>query len=67
MLVLENHWNRWLDIYTKCGGKIKDTNNKEKLISIQPKYTRGGLKNDDIEDIGIKKGWSFEGIYCFNL
>ena len=44
LIILENHWNRWLDIYTKCGGKIKDTNNKEKLTSIQPKYTRGGLK-----------------------
>ena len=29
LLVLENHWDRWLDIYTKCEGKIKDTNNKE--------------------------------------
>ena len=34
------------------------------------KYTaqvyQGRTKNDDIEDIGIKKGWSFEGIHCFN-
>ena len=44
LLLLENHWDRWLDIYIKCGGKIKDTNNKEKLTNIQPKYTRGGLK-----------------------
>ena len=50
----------------KCGDKIKDTKKKEKLTNIQPKYTRGGLKNDDIEDIGIKKGWSFEGIDHFN-
>ena len=36
------------------------------MTYIQPKYTKGGLKNDDIEDIGIKKGWSLEGIHHFN-
>ena len=66
MLLLENYWNRWLDIYIKCGGKIKDTKNKEKLTSIHPKYTRGGLKNGGIGYIGIGKGWSFEGIDHFN-
>ena len=66
LLVLENHLDRWLDIYTKCGGKIKDKKNKEKLTNIQPKYTRGGLRNGQNKDIGIGKGWSFEGIDCFN-
>ena len=56
LLILENHWDRWLDIYTKCGGKIKDIKNKEKLTSIHPKYTRGGLKNGGIGYIGIGKG-----------
>ena len=56
----------WLDIYIKCGGKIKDTKNKEKLTNIHPKYTRGGLRNSQNRDIGIGKGWSFEDIDCFN-
>ena len=29
LFVLENHWERWLDIYIKCEGKIKDTKKKE--------------------------------------
>ena len=56
----------WIYIYIKCGGKIKNTKNKEKLTNIQPKYTRGGLRNSKNRDIGIGKGWSFEGIDCFN-
>ena len=66
LLILENHWDRWLDIYIKCKGKIKDIKKKEKLTNIQSKYTRGGLKNGDTGDIGIKKGWSFQGIHHFN-
>ena len=30
LLLLENHWDRWLDIYQKCGGKIGDINGKAK-------------------------------------
>ena len=68
MFFLENHWDRWLDIYIyiKCGGKIKDTKNKEKLTNIQPNYTRGGLRNSEDRNIGIGKGWNFQGIDCFN-
>ena len=66
LLILENHWDRWLDIYIKCGGKIKDTKNKAKLTNKQPNYTRGGIKNGKNSNIGTGKGWSFQGIYCFN-
>ena len=55
LLVLENHWDRWLDIYTKCGGKIKDIKKKEKLTNIQPKYTRGGLKMVILEIKELRK------------
>ena len=69
LLVLENHWDRWLDIYKKCKGRIgirggykmKDVNSE-----IQPRYTRGGLKNGKYREIGIGKGWSMVGIYRFN-
>ena len=29
LLLLENHWDRWLDIYQKCGGKIGYSNGKK--------------------------------------
>ena len=70
LLLLENHWDRWLDIYQKCGGKIGYSNGKktkEVVSRIQPRYTRGGLKNGKNETIGIGKGWSIEGIYRFNV
>ena len=59
LLILENHQDKQLDIYIKCGGKIKDKKNKEKLANIHPKYTRGGLRNSQNKDIRIGKGWSF--------
>ena len=66
LLILENYQDRQLDIYIKCGGKIKDTKNKEKLTNIQPKYTRRGLRNGQNRDIGIGKEQSFQGIDYFN-
>ena len=45
-----------MDIYIKCGGKIKDIKKKEKSTNIQPKYTRRGIKNSQNRDIGIGKG-----------
>ena len=47
LLLLENHWDRWLDIYKKCGGGIGVRGAKipkEIISTVQPKYTRGGLK-----------------------
>ena len=60
MLILENHWDRWLDIYIKCGGKIEDTKNKAELTNIQPHYTRGGLKNGKTEILGLGKDGAFK-------
>ena len=69
MLLLENHWDRWLDIYKKCGGGIGVRGAKipkEIILTVQPKYTRGGLKNGKYKEIGVGKGWSVEGIFHFN-
>ena len=55
LLILENHWDRWLDIYIKCKGKIKDIKKKEKLTSMQPKYTRGGLKMMILRILELRK------------
>ena len=70
LLVLENHWERWLEIYEKCGGRIGirgGTKLKGMYFKSKPKYTRGGLNNGGGRDIGIGKGWSYEGIYRFNI
>ena len=69
LLVLENHWDRWLDIYMKSRGRISIRGGfkmKNVCSSIQPRYTRGGLRNGKNREIGIGKGWSMEGIYHFN-
>ena len=69
LLVLENHWDRWLDIYMKSRGRIGIRGGfkmKNVCSNIQPRYTRGGLRNSKNREIGIGKGWSIEGIYCFN-
>ena len=69
LLVLENHWDRWYDIFEKSGGKVfcnKTVKVKNLPSSIQPKYTRGGLKNGKETNIGIGKGWSMEGIFWYN-
>ena len=70
LLMLENHWNRWLDIFKKSKGQVclKGGYKMNQVKSkIQPKYARGGLCNGRERGIGIGKGWSVKGIYCFNL
>ena len=69
LLVLENQWDRWVDVYEKSGGRIFIRGNvkiKEVKSDVQPKYTRGGLKNGSRREIGTGKGWSAEGIVRFN-
>ena len=69
LLLLENHWDRQLDIYKKCGGGIGLRGSKKPkgiISTVQPKYTRGGLKNGKYREIGVGKGQSMEGIFHFN-
>ena len=59
LLTLENHWDRWLDVYGKCGGRIGPKGNtklKDVDSEVQPKYTRGGLKNGRDRTVGVGKG-----------
>ena len=71
LLILENNWNRWLDIYIKNDGKIVPMKGRGKRYldcDILPKYTRGGampgLHSERTGDFG--KGWTNEGIERFN-
>ena len=77
LLVLENHWDRWVDMYHKSDGVVehlkvkrrsKDRNEKSYCVSnIAPKYTQGGVvfKGRRRGNDG-GKGWSAKGIERFN-
>ena len=59
IVLLENHWDRWLDIYQNTGGRVSFrgcSKRKENLSQIQPNYTRGRLMNGKQRDIGTGKG-----------
>ena len=61
LLLLENYWDRWLDIYKKCGGGIGIRGAKipkEIILTVQPKYTRGGLKWQ------VQRDWSRQRMEC---
>ena len=71
LLVLENHWERWLDIFCLNKGMVTSTRGQKRCVSesnILPKYTRGGISFKD-EKMKVKegvKGWSSKGILRFN-
>ena len=73
LLLLENYWDRWWDIYTKAEGHptcATGSNKKKKSESdVRPKYTSGGniYENESTEEKTNRgKGWSNEGIKCYN-
>ena len=42
LLLLENYWSKWLDLYEKFGGRIGDIGRSklmELVSTIEPKYT----------------------------
>ena len=65
LLLLENHWERWIDLYIISKGEIFQRGKSvlgDYETDIPPKYTRGGSKTVR----GIGKGWTKEGIERFN-
>ena len=71
LLVLENHWARWLDIFCLNKGMVTSTRGQKRCVSesnLLPKYTRGGIsfKDDKMKVKEGVKGWSKEGILRFN-
>jgi len=79
LLLVENSWDRWYDLYAKDptsllpkrGGRHLDDH---LLSSVQTKYTQGGLKyfargdgNSTVSTTSRSgKGWSLEGIQRYN-
>ena len=71
LLVLENHWERWLDIFCISKGMVTSTRGQKRCVSeskILPKYTRGGISfvDDSVKAKEGTKGWSNKGILRFN-
>jgi len=77
LLLLENQWDRWFDIYCMNDGRITSNRGQKRAKTdsrIKPKYTKGGItfnwckdkepgKEGDDE---AKKGWTNAGIHRFN-
>ncbi len=70
LLLLENSFDRWFDLYTSNeGGVMQQRGVKQRCFQsdIPTLYTRGGIKYDKFESKeGEKKGWSDDGILRFN-
>ena len=71
LLILENNWKHWLEIYRKNDGNIipmKGCGKRYLDCDILPKYTCGGAmpgsQADRTGDFG--KGWTNEGVQQFN-
>ena len=80
LIVLENNWSRWIDVFNINGGKVPKNGVGRKTgenVSLVPtKYTRGGLAyvfrnhcSNPLKDDGSAykyKGWSAAGITRYN-
>lgn len=70
LLLLENNYDRWLDIFDKNEGlpsQRRGDRTKQCDSDIEPKYTRGGIKFSIERESPKAKGWSNEGIERFNV
>ena len=70
LLLLENSYERWADIYKNTGGRpipLRGIKNCQWQSDVKTKYTDGGIQysSTDTHD-RVGKGWSTEGIKRFN-
>ena len=67
LLVLENNWDRWLEIFRINDGNLVSSRGRGKRhtkCTIQPKYTRvsGTSTSQEEKSVDMDKGWTNEGI-----
>ena len=67
LLVLENNWDCWLEIFRMNDGNLVSSRGRGKRhmeCNIQPKYTRvGGMSSlQEKKSVEMGKGWMNEGI-----
>jgi hypothetical protein len=70
LLLLENSYDRWLDIFTNCPGAVMQRRGEKKRVfeSDTPTlYTRGGIKYEKTRLAQSVKGWSGTGIRRYNV
>ena len=69
LLVLENYFHRWMDIYKKEDGiprrRVGSRKKKQPDSEVKPKYTSGGLVYKNSKDVK-GKGWQDDGILRYN-
>jgi hypothetical protein len=69
LLLLENSFDRWLDVHIKCLGFAKpNRGSKDRGFQseIPPRYTSGGIKYANTDQVHSFKGWSDKGRRRFN-
>ncbi len=69
LLLLENSYDRWCDLYFNNKGALLQRRGKKGRdveSDVAPKYTRGGIKYSTNDATGMEKGWSQEGKRRFN-
>ena len=69
LLILENYYDRWMDIYHSTGGvprrRLGSRKKKEPDSEVKPKYTAGGIVYKNSTDTK-GKGWQDDGILRYN-
>ncbi len=69
LLLLENSYSRWLDIYQLQKGEVtpkRGQKRREFESDVPTKYTKGGIVYDKTVKNNDPKGWSAEGIQRYN-
>jgi hypothetical protein len=73
LLLLENYWDRWVDIFNKKDGvperRTGSNKKKEPLSEVRPRYTHGGNVYKETEkkkNTDTEKGWSNAGLRRYN-
>ena len=69
LLLLENNYDRWVDIYRRQKGEVtpkRGQKRREFESDVPTKYTKGGIVYDQTAKKQHPKGWSSEGIQRFN-
>jgi hypothetical protein len=69
LLLLENSFDRWVDLYKQCSGIAKQQRGSKDRgfqSEVPPRYTSGGIKYETNEVSQSFKGWSDDGRLRFN-
>jgi hypothetical protein len=70
LLLLENSYDRWFDLYKNNEGSVMQQRGvkvRRFESDVPPLYTRGGIKYQNYQSkVGERKGWSDDGIRRFN-